>query len=179
MSQLLLVHHTTQRHSEEKNCDEDALLKCPVFSGNNFFSLTWYKGDIPIIRRRKDQTQPSNFSREVRFGEDLSLFFPKVKPADSGTYKCDIRANVGQKNKDGDVVLKVNECVTPTEPSPTEPAALNLTRSDQICQSEEFPFTWTAAGYLTVAFVKVLLSFMSIQTIRVVSSRRQRNILRG
>ncbi|XP_043985384.1 uncharacterized protein LOC122838640 isoform X2 [Gambusia affinis] len=176
MSQLLLVHHTTQRHSEEKKCNEDATLKCPVFSGNDFFSLTWYKGDIPIIRRRKDQTQPSNFSRDVSFGEDLSLFLPKVKPEDSGSYKCDIRANVGQRNQEGYVDLKVDdtECVTPTEPT-----VLNLTQTNQNCPVEEFPFMWTATGYLTVAFVKVLLSLISIQTIRVVSSRRQKNILRG
>uniref|UniRef100_A0A087XPH8 Si:dkey-109a10.2 n=1 Tax=Poecilia formosa TaxID=48698 RepID=A0A087XPH8_POEFO len=175
---LLLVHHTTQTHSEEKRCNEDATLKCPVFSTEDFFSLTWYKGDTPIIRRRKGQTQPSNFSRDVDFGEDLSLFLPKVKPEDSGTYKCDIRANVGQRNKEGFVHLKVNdtECVTPTEPTPT---VLNLTRSNQICPVEDFPFMWTTAGYLTVAFVKVLLSLISIQTIRVVSSRRQENILRG
>uniref|UniRef100_A0A3B5Q9V7 Si:dkey-109a10.2 n=1 Tax=Xiphophorus maculatus TaxID=8083 RepID=A0A3B5Q9V7_XIPMA len=178
---LLLVHHTTQTHLEEKKCNEDVTLKCPVISDKDFFSLTWYKGDIPIIRRRKEETQPSNFSRDVSFGEDLSLFLPKVKPEDTGIYKCDIRANVGQRNKEGYVRLKVNdtECVTPTEPTPTEPMVLNLTQSNQNCPVEEFPFMWTAAGYLTVAFVKVLLSLISIQTIRVVSSRCQKNILGG
>uniref|UniRef100_A0A3B5MCY6 Ig-like domain-containing protein n=1 Tax=Xiphophorus couchianus TaxID=32473 RepID=A0A3B5MCY6_9TELE len=109
---LLLVHHTTQTHLEEKKCNEDVTLKCPVISGKDFFSLTWYKGNVSIIRRRKNQTQPASFSRDVSFGEDLSLFLPKVKPEDTGTYKCDIRANVGQRNKEGYVRLKVNDVLT-------------------------------------------------------------------
>uniref|UniRef100_A0A3P9MVV5 Si:dkey-109a10.2 n=1 Tax=Poecilia reticulata TaxID=8081 RepID=A0A3P9MVV5_POERE len=158
---LLLVHHTTQTHSEEKRCNADATLKCPVFSSKDFFSLTWYKGDIPIIRRRKDQTQPSNFSRDVDFGENFSLFLPKVKPEDSGTYKCDIRAIVGQRNKEGYVRLRVNVCSSALPL--TTPTVLNVTRSNQICPVEDFPFMWTATGYLTVAFVKVILSLISIQ----------------
>lgn len=73
-----------------------------------FYFVYFEQGDIPIIRRRKDQTQPSNFSRDVSFGEDLSLFLPKVKPEDSGSYKCDIRANVGQRNQEDYVDLKVD-----------------------------------------------------------------------
>lgn len=90
-----LISHCTLSHEK------------PAFYGFCLF-VYFEQGDIPIIRRRKEETQPSNFSRDVSFGEDLSLFLPKVKPEDTGTYKCDIRANVGQRNKEGYVHLKVN-----------------------------------------------------------------------
>ncbi|KAM4571910.1 uncharacterized protein V3H82_011434 [Fundulus diaphanus] len=171
---LLLVHHTTQSHQEVQqiaNCTEDVTLDCPAFSSKrkDFFAMTWYKGKEPIIRKRRDEIQPSNFSREAKFGVNLSLFLPNVKPTDSGKYICNIRANVGHQNKEGSVVLSVNECVIQVvEPTP------NSTQSKPVAAIYDFPLTWTLAGYLAVAAVKILLSMISIQMIRIVSSRRQK-----
>ncbi|MEQ2287413.1 hypothetical protein AMECASPLE_012243 [Ameca splendens] len=175
---LLWVQITAQSRPGEvlKNCNDDVTLECPVFSSMDFYSLTWYKDSTPIIRKRKHETQTSNFSRDAEFGENLGLFLPKVEPADSGTYKCDIKANVGQQNKEGHVSLTVTECVTQIEPT-TMATTVNSTWSSQTLRLEEFPFTWSVTGYLSVAIAKILLSLISIQILRILSARRQKNRL--
>ncbi|KAK5609044.1 hypothetical protein CRENBAI_016921 [Crenichthys baileyi] len=177
-SMLLLVQITTQSHPREvlKNCNDDVTLECPVLSSMDFFSLTWYKDNTPIIRRRKHVTQSSNFSRDAELRENLGLFLPKVKPTDSGTYKCDIKANVGQQNKEGRVSLTVTECVTQIEPT-TMTKTVNSTWSSLPLPVKDFPFTWSVTGYLSVAIAKILLSLISIQMLRILSSRRQKNRL--
>ncbi|MED6267550.1 hypothetical protein CHARACLAT_013390 [Characodon lateralis] len=175
---LLLVQITTQSRPREvlKNCNDDVTLECPVLSSMDFYSLTWYKDSTPIIRKRKLETQTSNFSRDAEFGENLGLFLPKVKPADSGTYKCDIKANVGQQNKEGHVSLNVTECVTQVE-STTMTTTVNSTWSSLPLRLKQFPLTWSATGYLSVAIAKILLSLISIQILRILSARRQKNRL--
>ncbi|XP_038165139.1 uncharacterized protein LOC119799370 isoform X1 [Cyprinodon tularosa] len=178
---MLLVHHTTQSQREViKDCNEDVLLEGPVSRNKalDFFSFTWYKGEAAIIRMRKDKPQAFNFSREAKFGENLSLILPLVKPEDSGTYKYKIVANVGGQNEEGTVTLRVNECVTQTNPTTaTATTTPNSTQSNLPLDVQEFPPHWSLAGYLLVAIAKILLSLTCIQMMHVISTRREKNRL--
>uniref|UniRef100_A0AAQ5Z054 Immunoglobulin domain-containing protein n=1 Tax=Amphiprion ocellaris TaxID=80972 RepID=A0AAQ5Z054_AMPOC len=147
----------------------------------DFHSVTWYQlvngQRFGIIKKRKRDQAPQmyNFARNVSFGENYSLFLPRVKPADSGTYVCGIGANVGGQSQYPTVDLTVNECVTQADPtsqvvvlSPTK--AMNTTQSIQV---QELPIMWTTAGYVAVALVKIVLSLISIWVLRISFSRKQ------
>ncbi|MEQ2234087.1 hypothetical protein ILYODFUR_028333 [Ilyodon furcidens] len=54
------------------------------------------------------------------------------------------------------------ECVTQIEPT-TMTTTVNSTSSSLPLRLEEFPFTWSVTGYLSVAIAKILLSLISIQ----------------
>lgn len=67
------------------------------------------RGEEGIIRKEKETNfiQKYHFHREANFGERNSLLLSRVTPADSATYKCEISANVGSKNKESRVLLMV------------------------------------------------------------------------
>ncbi|XP_023131439.1 uncharacterized protein LOC111572136 [Amphiprion ocellaris] len=181
--ELLLVYCAAQSRQviQTANCNEDVSLVCPGVDCIDFHSVTWYQlvngQRFGIIKKRKRDQAPQmyNFARNVSFGENYSLFLPRVKPADSGTYVCGIGANVGGQSQYPTVDLTVNECVTQADPtsqvvvlSPTK--AMNTTQSIQV---QELPIMWTTAGYVAVALVKIVLSLISIWVLRISFSRKQ------
>uniref|UniRef100_A0A3Q1EDG0 Uncharacterized LOC110945697 n=1 Tax=Acanthochromis polyacanthus TaxID=80966 RepID=A0A3Q1EDG0_9TELE len=173
--ELLLVYCATQSHQViQAGCDEDVSLNCPGVDSIDFLSVTWYKHvnsqKFGIIKKRKRDQAPLMYSyaRNVSFGENYSLFLPRVKPQDSGTYLCEIGANVGGQSQYPTVDLTVNECVTQADPtsqvadlSPTN-APTNVMNRTQPIQVQELPILWTTAGYAAVALVKIVLSLISI-----------------
>lgn len=183
----MLVYYAAQRHEVvQADCNEDVSLKCPGVDHMDFLSVAWYKlingTKLGIVRKRKDDPAPLpyDFPRNGTFGENYSLFLPRVKPEDSGTYECAIGANVGGQNQYPQVPLKVDECVTQADPttqvlvlSPT--SALNTTQANLNCdqQIEDLPIMWTAVGYMAVVLVKITLSLISIRVINISSSRQQ------
>ncbi|XP_037832729.1 uncharacterized protein LOC119617254 [Kryptolebias marmoratus] len=180
---LLLVPNTTQSSSEvESGCNKDVLLQCSSVDSDllDFLAITWYKvsknKQEGIVRKLKTDgaTQRYNFSREADFGARHSLLLPRATPADSATYKCDISANVGGKNKEMSVRLTVHECVTSTE-LPTMSSEPNRTQPSPLLRVQHLPIEWSLTGYVVLALAKILLSFMCIWVIRIISSRRQKN----
>lgn len=173
--ELLLVYCAAQSHQVFRaDCNEDVSLKCPGVNTINFLTVTWYKlingQRSGIIKKRKSDHAPQmyDFHRKASFGEDFSLFLPKVEPADSGIYVCGIGANVGGQSQNPKVELTVNECVTHAQVDPTSQVvdvdvsptyAMNTTQSIQM---QELPFMWTTVGYVAVALVKIVLSLISI-----------------
>uniref|UniRef100_A0A3Q1FRE0 Uncharacterized LOC110946030 n=1 Tax=Acanthochromis polyacanthus TaxID=80966 RepID=A0A3Q1FRE0_9TELE len=172
---LLLVYCATQSHQViQAGCDEDVSLNCPGVDSIDFLSVTWYKVSpsqkFGIIKKRKRDQAPLMYSyaRNVSFGENYSLFLPRVKPQDSGTYLCEIGANVGGQSQYPTVDLTVNVA----DLSPTN-APTNVMNRTQPIQVQELPILWTTAGYAAVALVKIVLSLISIWVLRISFSRKQ------
>ncbi|XP_059189596.1 uncharacterized protein LOC131971931 isoform X2 [Centropristis striata] len=182
---LLLLHYATQsRPRITADCHEDVSLRCPGvdLSQMDFLSVAWFKRDSKIkhgiVRRHKDKdgTRYYNFSRspKLEFGENYSLRLLRVTPNDSGTYECDISANVGGRNQNLQVDLTVYECATPADPTTT--AVLNMTQG-QLCsnkQVEELPVMWSIIGYLAVGLAKIVVSLITIWVIRAACTRSSR-----
>ena len=75
-----------------------------------YFGQVVNKEKVGIIRRSKDKEDARyDFDRspEPMFGEKHSLLLRKVTPKDSGTYECDINANIGGQNLELEVNLVV------------------------------------------------------------------------
>lgn len=185
---LLLLHYATQSQLETlANCYEDVPVMCPDvdFDRLDFISVAWYKfhnqKKLGIIRRGKDNiTYDYDFARspKPRFGEKNSLLLPSVTHEDSGTYQCDISANVGGRNQNLKVNLTV-VCVTQPDRT-TMTTVLNATQSDLLChnQVEDLPVMWSIIGCVAVGLAKIVLSLISIWVIkaaRMRSSRRRQH----
>ncbi|XP_054465784.1 uncharacterized protein LOC129100230 [Anoplopoma fimbria] len=180
---LLLLHYATlSRPQIYANCNEDATVMCPVLDidSMDFMSVAWYKINqtkIGIIRKGKDNKtmRYSNFIRSIkpRFGEKHSLLIPSVTPEDSGTYECEISANIGGQNQYLEVQLTVYECETDMT---TITTVLNATLPNLLCHKpeEDIPVMWSILGYSAVGFVKIILSLISIQVIQAVRMRSSR-----
>ncbi|TNN73330.1 hypothetical protein EYF80_016493 [Liparis tanakae] len=116
--EMLLLHYATQSEPDRyANCHEDVQVMCPGVAndGKEISSVAWYKinGEkVGIIRRGRDNKikRYSIFVRPLQpqFGERHSLVMPRVTPDDSGTYECEISANIGSQNQNFEVHLKVN-----------------------------------------------------------------------
>ncbi|XP_042347869.1 uncharacterized protein LOC121947054 [Plectropomus leopardus] len=179
---LLLLHYTTQSESEiEADCHENVSVMCPGFEIDtvNFISLAWYKFNNTmkhgIIRKGRDNIiQDYGFPRSPKpqFGKKHSLLLTSVTPEDSGTYECDISANVGGRNLNLHVNLKVNDCATQTELTTTTSAS-NTTLH---CKGygEDFPVKWGIVGYVAVGLTKIVLSLVTIGVIQAVHMRSSR-----
>lgn len=188
---LLLLYAAQSRPEMDADCYEDVSVMCPVpdIDSMDFVSVAWYKLHSPqklgIIRRGKDNktTQYYNFTRSIKpeFGEKHSLLLRHVTPEDSGTYECEISANIGGQNQNLEVGLKVHVCVTQAVLKTTTTATtpeFNTTQPDLRChnQVEDLPVMWSVVGYVAVGLAKIILSLISIQVIRAVrmKSSRQR-----
>uniref|UniRef100_A0A8C3AKS6 Si:dkey-109a10.2 n=1 Tax=Cyclopterus lumpus TaxID=8103 RepID=A0A8C3AKS6_CYCLU len=170
---MLLLHYATQSEPEMyANCYEDVLVMCPgvVVDNMEFSSVAWYKHlnntKLGIIRRGRDNKTKkySNFVRspKPRFGEKNSLLMSGVTPEDSGTYECEISANIGGQNQNFEVHLKVNDCGKKTEMTTMTPV-LNTTEPDLRChKQEDMPVMWSVMGYMAVGLAKIVSSLISI-----------------
>ncbi|XP_040921884.1 LOW QUALITY PROTEIN: uncharacterized protein LOC121200567 [Toxotes jaculatrix] len=173
---LLLVHYTTQSNVKA-SCNQDVTLTCPCPDLENldFLSVTWYKLNNlkkkRHIRRRKGEhvTNTYGYIRPAEFGKEYSLVLPSVTPNDSGTYECAISANIGGQNRNLQVHLTVDECVTQAQPKTLLNATPTLPCHNQV---EDLPVMWSIIGYVAVGFVKILLSIIIIWVIHMTSSKQ-------
>ncbi|KAM9342642.1 uncharacterized protein KZ484_015372 isoform 2-T2 [Pholidichthys leucotaenia] len=160
---LLLVHCATESHSQvQANCNELVLLECPVVeTRKDFLAVAWYKvineTKHGIIRKTKDQSpQHYNFLPKAKFVKEHSLLLPEVSLEDAGTYECAVSANVGGKNQNHEVTLKINDCV----PELTTKASLLSTTqcvNQHNYQIQDLPVIWTITAYVSVAIIKTVL----------------------
>ncbi|XP_042371969.1 CD83 antigen isoform X2 [Plectropomus leopardus] len=107
----------------------DCVLKCSAQHkpGVQYRSLMWYKvGEPPSSRLSglltKDLLNGTTrwyigLEREVDLlGESRDILLPNVTCADAGVYECQLAAPVGEKNREGQVLLTLTDCVDgPTE----------------------------------------------------------------
>ncbi|XP_037627441.1 uncharacterized protein LOC119489278 [Sebastes umbrosus] len=185
---LLLLHYATQSRPENNaNCYEDVQVMCPdeAIDSRDFISVAWYKINnsqkLGIIRKSKDSKTPQYYpftrSHKPEFGEKYSLLLPRVTPEDSGTYECEISANVGGQNMNLEVDLTVHACVTQADLTTiTTTPEFNLTQPNLPChnQVEDLPVMWSGIGFVAVGLTKIILSLISIQVVQAVCMRSSR-----
>ncbi|KAG7234961.1 hypothetical protein INR49_003490 [Caranx melampygus] len=133
---LLLVGYTTQSEEQiEAKCNEDVSLRCGGEGRDvvdmDFVSVTWYKLTPKrdgIIRKGKDDPSELSYAANstARIGANYNLLLHRVTPEDSGTYDCDVSANVGSQNVNFHVSLLVHECAAELS---TEKTVLNTTNT--------------------------------------------------
>ncbi|XP_056280206.1 uncharacterized protein LOC130200183 [Pseudoliparis swirei] len=192
---MLLLHYVTQSEPDMyANCYEDVPVMCPSVAIDNmeFSSVTWYKingAQVGIIRRGRDNKikRFGHFVRslEPQFGEKHSLLIPNVTPEDSGTYQCEISANIGSQNQNFEVHLKVNDCANKADTTTmitalnttTMITALNTTHPDLCChRQEDMPVMWSVIGTTAVGLAKIVLSLIGIWVIQAVRTRSSRRL---
>lgn len=106
------------------DCNEDIVLPCFALEKcQKYTSVTWYKlhnnssdkSTMIILIKSEKVIQNENHNNSVSLDKNASLVLRKVAPADSGTYKCFIRAKVGEMNCQKDIRLNIPDCAsTPT-----------------------------------------------------------------
>ncbi|KAG7216020.1 hypothetical protein INR49_003542 [Caranx melampygus] len=173
---LLLVGYTTQSEEQiEAKCNEDVSLRCGGEGRDvvdmDFVSVTWYKLTPKrdgIIRKGKDDPSELSYAANstARIGANYNLLLHRVTPEDSGTYDCDVSANVGSQNVNFHVSLLVHECAAELS---TEKTVLNTTNTTNTTNTstcttrvEELPVMWSIIFYVAVGIVKITLCVISI-----------------
>uniref|UniRef100_A0A3P8ZAF0 Ig-like domain-containing protein n=1 Tax=Esox lucius TaxID=8010 RepID=A0A3P8ZAF0_ESOLU len=157
MSFLAVYVMASLAHSESHlikhaECNEDISMNCEAVKNNMHKSITWYKlNNRTGIIRKRDNNVPEKYDypRPAWFGENDSLVLPRVRPEDSGTYECLIRAEIGKINRKSSVILHV---------STGKPLSLPM----YPIQVLEVSTVWTSCGFLIMVLVKITLCIISI-----------------
>ncbi|KAF4072419.1 hypothetical protein AMELA_G00262920 [Ameiurus melas] len=145
------------------NCNDDIRLPCRVSSqGSVYRYVVWYKNETAIIKRKQNDMTFYNKSSPASLGVQDTLVLQNVQPIDSGIYQCFLAADVGQKDMESFVSLKVSECVTV---SPTWTTSGGLCIHDVV----ELSSLWSMVGFIIFSLCKIIFC-----TIIVIVCRRQR-----
>uniref|UniRef100_A0A3P8X6Q5 Ig-like domain-containing protein n=1 Tax=Cynoglossus semilaevis TaxID=244447 RepID=A0A3P8X6Q5_CYNSE len=172
--ELLLVHSTTQSLEErEANCNDDVELKCPHPDIANFDSVVWYKHHdnkiIGIVVKTVKSGKVSRYDSNSKgtFGDNYSLLLSRVTPDDATIYMCKLNAKLGFQNKEVEVKLTVNECVTAWTPvlNSSQPMSRHPTYT-------EIPLVWSLVSYAAVGILKFTISIICVLIVHHQTSRK-------
>ncbi|XP_034151989.1 uncharacterized protein LOC117595394 [Esox lucius] len=160
--------HSESHLIKHAECNEDISMNCEAVKNNMHKSITWYKlNNRTGIIRKRDNNVPEKYDypRPAWFGENDSLVLPRVRPEDSGTYECLIRAEIGKINRKSSVILHVSTvCDTLTTMTALVKECQNMTHSSPMypIQVLEVSTVWTSCGFLIMVLVKITLCIISI-----------------
>ncbi|XP_016094870.1 CD83 antigen-like [Sinocyclocheilus grahami] len=108
------------------SCREDVALHCTFHENcQNYTSVTWYKfynnssdrsTTMTILIKSENVIQTDKRNDSVSLDKNASLVLRKVAPANSGIYKCLIRAKAGGMNCQNRVRLNISDCVSTASP---------------------------------------------------------------
>ncbi|XP_058641010.1 uncharacterized protein LOC131545839 [Onychostoma macrolepis] len=109
------------------SCRDDITLHCTFHKNcQNYTSVTWYKfynnssdrsTTMTILIKSENVIQTNKLNDSVSLDKNASLVLRKVAPADSGTYKCLIRAKAGGMNCQNLVRLNISDCMSTASPT--------------------------------------------------------------
>ncbi|KAJ8369881.1 hypothetical protein SKAU_G00099090 [Synaphobranchus kaupii] len=189
-----VILRSSGSHSINAECGENITLPCDATRhAKQYRSVTWYKFHsnirTGIIMKVGDKEKLFRTAKMAKFGEGESLLVPSVRPEDSGVYECRLAAYIGDENKESKLHLNVSECVTPTgttvtptgttvTPIGTTPALDTVTgmmfTSSHPCMDQEVSPVLIISSFSVVAFVKVILSILSVGVLLTIRARDER-----
>ncbi|KAG5282430.1 hypothetical protein AALO_G00055920 [Alosa alosa] len=145
-------------------CYSNVSLPCEAgYLGPKFCSLTWYKNRTGVLRwiwndtKRGDYWRMGNVTRQAALGPEGQLILPRVTPNDTGTYKCFLRANLGEQNLESSVYLSVNvTCVEPVTSTPSSCPLLDVL---------EMHAAWATLGFISLSLLKIILCVVVIKVL--------------
>ncbi|KAF7695460.1 hypothetical protein HF521_007183 [Silurus meridionalis] len=120
------------------------------------------RNETAIIKRNVNTVTFYNKSSPASLGVQGALVLQNVKPSDSGLYQCFLAANVGHKDMQSNVLLKVSEC-------PTVSPFWTTTGKLCIPNVVEVPLLWSLLGFSFFSLAKILFC-----TITVIICKKQR-----
>ncbi|XP_043103000.1 uncharacterized protein LOC122350517 isoform X2 [Puntigrus tetrazona] len=173
------------------NCRDDITLHCN-FDKNcrNYTSVTWYK----IYNNRSDKSTTMKIKKKSENDiktnkhpdsgspdKNFSLFLREVSPADSGTYKCLIRARAGGMYCVNWVRLNITDCVSTASPIVFDFSTKIINESwanvsipwPHLNEDSAFFILWGCVG---LAVSKLVLSAVCIWVFRELSKFKRQQI---
>uniref|UniRef100_A0A1A7YNP0 Ig-like domain-containing protein n=1 Tax=Iconisemion striatum TaxID=60296 RepID=A0A1A7YNP0_9TELE len=171
----LVLGRTLRENHVEVTCpsDQDCTLACTAEpkAGVQYSAVRWYKLRHPSSQQSGllTRTLPNGPTRwyagadtNVKLqGDSHDIVLPNVTCSDSGVYICYLAAPVGEQNREGKIVLNLQDC-------PVEPIDVLINPTENPVDSADYRLTDTwlviaAAAMLMVAFIIFLISYSCLK----------------